>query len=102
MFLDIVIVAHARAGKADELPAPPCRRFHRASDRRTFLDDVLAEEGKENGRFDLLQGLVLAGGRKGDESLLESLQAVAVNLGVAFLCLDTQIPAGASSNGGCA
>jgi len=65
MFLDIVIVAHARAGKADELPAHHAgvSTVHRIAEHS--FDDVLAEEGKENGRFDLLQGLSWpAGGRR--------------------------------------
>ena len=64
IFFDFLEIAHARAGKAYKLPADHTgvSAVNRITEHA--FDRVLAEEGKEQGRFDLAQSLVLRGFRE--------------------------------------
>ena len=62
--INFVEVAHARAGKTDELPANHIGVTAVEGIAKHSFDGVLTEELKEHGRFDFLQGLVLFCGRE--------------------------------------
>ena len=70
----IVVVAHARAGKSDELPADHIRVAAVNGIAEHALDRVFAQQSKKVRAFDLLQLFVLLFGRKFVEAL-QSFQA---------------------------
>ena len=59
IFVDFVVIAHARAGKADELPADHAGVAAVNGIAKHALDGVLAEECEKDRGLDLLQGFVL-------------------------------------------
>ncbi len=90
IFFNLVVVAHAWPGKADELPANHVRVTTVHGIAEHAFDGVLAEEREEKGGLNLLQGFVLPGGRE-EVKTHEIFQAVAVDLPRSFFSLIAEL-----------
>ena len=91
MLIDVVVVAHARPGETDELPADHIDVA--AMDRvgEHALDRVLPQEFEEQGRFDLPEHLVLVFWIETIKAF-QVLQSITINLAWRGFALIAEFP----------
>ena len=93
VFLDFVEIAHAWAGKADELPANHAGIASVERIAKHSFDGVLAEESEEQGGFDFVKGSVLFGGREEVEAG-ERFQTFAIDSAGSLFALIAEVGGG--------